>query len=37
MEEKELLRVNAGNTKVMDCGRGLDLLQFSGEFPCTAC
>ena len=36
MEEKEL-RVNAGKTKIMICGMGLDLLQSSGEFPCTVC
>ena len=31
MEEKGL-RVNAGKTKIMICGTGLDLLQSSGEF-----
>ena len=31
------LRVNAGKTKIMICGMGLDLLQSSGEFPCTVC
>ena len=31
MEEKRL-RVNAGKTKIMICGTGLDLLQSSGEF-----
>ena len=31
------LRVNAGKTKIMICGTGLDLLQSSGEFPCTVC
>ena len=36
MEEKRL-RVNAGKTKIMICGMGLDLLQSSGEFPCTVC
>ena len=36
MEEKGL-RVNAGKTKIMICGTGLDLLQSSGEFPCTVC
>ena len=36
MEEKGL-RVNAGKTKTMICGRGLDLLQSSGEFPCAFC
>ena len=29
--EKKGLRVNAGKTKVMICGTGLDLLQSSGE------
>ena len=36
MEEKGL-RVNAGKTKVMIFGTGLDLLQSLGEFPCTVC
>ena len=36
MEEKGL-RVNAGKTKIMICGMGLDLLQSSGEFPCAVC
>ena len=36
MEEKGL-RVNAGKTKIMICGMRLDLLQRSGEFPCTVC
>ena len=36
MEEKGL-RVNAGKTKIMICGTGLDLLQSSGEFPCACC
>ena len=36
MEEKGL-RVNAGKTKIMICGTGLDLLQSSGEFPCAIC
>ena len=31
MEEKEL-RVNAGKTKIIICGTGLELLQSSGEF-----
>ena len=31
------LRVNAGKTKIMICGMGLDLLQSSGEFPCAVC
>ena len=35
--EKKGLRVNAGNTKIMTCGTGLDLLQNSGEFPFTVC
>ena len=34
MEEKGL-RVNAGKTKIMICGTGLDLLQSSGQFPCA--
>ena len=36
MEEKGL-RVNAGKTKIMICGTGLDLLQSPGEFPCAFC
>ena len=36
MEEKGL-RVNAGKTKIMICGMGLDLLQSSGEFPYAVC
>ena len=36
MEEKGL-RVNAGKTKIMICGTGLDFLQSSGEFPCAVC
>ena len=32
MEEKGL-RVNAGKTKIIICGTGLDLLQSSGVFP----
>ena len=35
--EKKGLRVNAGKTKIMICGKGLDFLQSSGEFPCTVC
>ena len=35
--EKKGLRVNAGKTKVMICGTGLDLLQCSGEYPCAVC
>ena len=35
--EKKGLRVNAGKTKIMICGPGLDLLQSSGEFPCAVC
>ena len=35
--EKKGLRVNAGNTKVLLCGTGLDLLQSSGEYPCAVC
>ena len=33
--EKKGLRVNAGKTKIMICGSGLDLLQSSGKFPCA--
>ena len=33
--EKKGIRVNAGKTKVMICGTGLDLLQSSGEHPCA--
>ena len=33
--EKKGLRVNAGKTKIMICGMGLDLLQSSDEFPCA--
>ena len=33
--EKKGLWVNAGKTKVMICGTGLDLLQSSGEYPCA--
>ena len=36
MEEKGL-RVNAGKTKIMICGKGLDLVQSSGKFPCAIC
>ena len=35
--EKKGLRVNAGKTKVMICGTGLDLLQSSGEYPWAVC
>ena len=35
--EKIGLRVNAGKTKIMISGTGLDLLQSSGEFPCAVC
>ena len=35
--EKKGLRVNAGKTKVMICGTGLDLLQSSREYPCAVC
>ena len=35
--EKKGLRVNAGKTKVIFCGTGLDLLQSSGEYPCAVC
>ena len=33
--EKKGLRVNAGKTKIMICGSGLDFLQSSGKFPCA--
>ena len=36
MEEKGL-RVNAGKTKIMICGTGLDLLQSSGKFRYAVC
>ena len=36
MAEKGL-RVNAGKTKIMICGTGLDLLQSSSDFPCAVC
>ena len=32
--EKKGLRVNAGKTKIMICGMGMDLLQSSGESMC---
>ena len=35
--EKKGPRVNVGKTKVMICGTSLDLLQSSGEYPCTVC
>ena len=35
--EKERTGVNAGKTKIMICGTGLDLLQSSGQFPCAVC
>ena len=35
--EKKGLRVNAGKTKIMICGTGLDLLQSIDEFPCAIC
>ena len=35
--EKKGLRVNAGKTKVMIYGTGLDLLQSSGKYPCAGC
>ena len=35
--EKKGFRVNAGKTKVMICGTGLDLLQSSGEYPWAVC
>ena len=36
-EAEKGLGLNAGKTKIMICGTGLDLLQSSGEFPCAAC
>ena len=33
--KKKGLRVNAGKIKIMICGKGLNLLQNSGEFPCA--
>ena len=36
MEEKGL-RVNSGKIKIMICGKGLDLLQSSGEYSCAVC
>ena len=35
--EKKGLRVNAGKTKIMIWGMGLDLLQSSCEFSCAVC
>ena len=35
--EKKGWRVNAGKTRLMICGTGLDLLQSSGEFSCAVC
>ena len=35
--EKMGLTVNAGKTKVIICGKGLDILQSSGEYPCAVC
>ena len=35
--EEKGLRVNAGKTKIMICGTGLDLLQSSGKFSCAVC
>ena len=35
--EKKGLRVNAGKTKIMICGTGLDLLQSSDAYSCTVC
>ena len=34
--EKKGLRVNAGKTKIMICGTGLDLLQSSGDFHASS-
>ena len=35
--EKKGQRINAGKTRILICRAGLDLLQSSGEFPCTVC
>ncbi|XP_048753153.2 uncharacterized protein LOC125664425 [Ostrea edulis] len=35
--ERKGLRVNAGKTKIMTRGTGVDLLQDSGSFPCAVC
>ena len=35
--QKKGLKVNAGKTKVMICGTGLDLLQISGKYPSAVC
>ena len=32
---EEVVRVNAGKTKIMIAGTGLDLLQSSGEYTCN--
>ena len=34
---EERTEINAGKTKIMNCSMGLNLLQSSGEFPCTVC
>ena len=36
-EAVEKKGLNAGKTKIMICGTGLDFLQSSGQFPCTVC
>ena len=35
--EKKGLRVNAGKTKIMICGTGLDLLQVQPGLPSVVC
>ena len=35
--ERKVLRVNAGKTKIMICGTGLDLLQSFCDFTCAIC
>ena len=35
--ERKELRVNAGKTKIMIYGTGLDLFQSLGKFPCAIC
>ena len=36
-KDEKGLRVNAGKTRIMICGTGLDLPQSSGKFPCAVC
>ena len=35
--ENRGLRVNMKKTKFMISGAGLDMLQYSGAFPCAVC